>query len=131
MVFLPLFFAWATELVTFWKDEGRPTLLVQGGKLESDNAWARIIEASSYSYCAVFLICVVFAGLFQWIGVSLIPLIKGSGNYATDWGSLAIVRPEVISVPMAVVFTGCAYLYMCLCFYLFFVGLILRNYPPL
>jgi hypothetical protein len=127
MVFLPLFFAWATELVTFWKDEGRPTLLVQGGKLESDNAWARIIEASSYSYWAVLLICVVFAGLFQWIGVSLIPLIKGSGNYATDWGSLAIVRPEVISVPMAVVFTGCAYLYMCLCFYLFFVGLILLH----
>ena len=42
MVFLPLFFAWATELVTFWKDEGRPTLLAQGEKLESDNAWARI-----------------------------------------------------------------------------------------
>ena len=53
--------------------------------------------------------------------------MKGSGNYATDWGSLAIVRPEVISVPMAVVFTGCAYLYMCLCFYLFFVGLILLH----
>ncbi|RWD63563.1 MAG: hypothetical protein EOS60_30425, partial [Mesorhizobium sp.] len=74
---------------------------------------------------AVFLICVLFAGLFQWIGVCLIPLIKGGGNYATDWGSLAIVRPEVISVPEAIVFTGLAYLYMCLCFYLFFVGLIL------
>ena len=86
-----------------------------------------IIEASSYSYWAVFLICVLFAGLFQWIGVSLIPLMKGSGNYATDWGSLAIVRPEVISVPMAVLFTGFAYLYMCLCFYLFFVGLILLH----
>lgn len=71
------------------------------------------------------MICVLFAGLFQWIGVSLIPLMKGGGNYATDWGSLAIVRPEVISVPEAVVFTGLAYLYMCLCFYLFFVGLIL------
>jgi len=35
------------------------------------------------------------------------------------------VRPEVISVPEAIVFTGLAYLYMCLCFYLFFVGLIL------
>ncbi|MGB4952562.1 MAG: hypothetical protein WBO55_18215, partial [Rhizobiaceae bacterium] len=73
------------------------------------------------------LICVMFAGLFQWIGVSLIPLIKGGGNYATDWGSLAIVRPEVISVPVAVVFTGLAYLYMCLCFYLFFVGLMLLH----
>ncbi len=40
-----------------------------------------------------------FAGLFQWIGVCLIPLIKGGGNYAIDWGKLAIARPEVISVP--------------------------------
>ncbi|MER8823718.1 hypothetical protein [Mesorhizobium sp. M0809] len=125
MVFLPLFFAFVTELVTFWKDEGRPKLVAQGDKMESDNDWARTVQASSYSYWAVFLICVVFAGLFQWIGVSLIPLFKGGGNYATDWGSLAIVRPEVISVPEAVVFTGLAYLYMCLCFYLFFVGLIL------
>jgi len=125
MVFLPLFFAFVTELVTFWKDEGRPKLGAQGDKMESDDAWERTVQASSYSYWAVFLICVVFAGLFQWIGVSLIPLLKGGGNYATDWGSLAIVRPEVISVPEAVVFTGLAYLYMCLCFYLFFVGLIL------
>ena len=35
------------------------------------------------------------------------------------------MRPEVISVPVAIVFTAFAYLYMCLCFYLFFVGLIL------
>jgi len=125
MVFLPLLFAFVTELVTFWKDEGRPKLVAQGDKMESDDAWERSVEASSYSYWAVFLICVLFAGLFQWIGVSLIPLIKGGGNYATDWGSLAIARPEVISVPEAVVFTGLAYLYMCLCFYLFFVGLIL------
>ncbi|RVD35064.1 hypothetical protein EN742_25905 [Mesorhizobium sp. M4A.F.Ca.ET.020.02.1.1] len=127
MVFLPLFFAFVTELVTFWKDESRPKLVGQGDKTESDNAWARSVEASSYSYWAVFLICVLFAGLFQWIGVSLIPLVKGGGNYATDWGSLAIVRPEVISVPEAVTFTGIAYLYMCLCFYLFFVGLILLH----
>jgi len=127
MVFLPLFFAFVTELVTFWRDEGRPQLVAQGDKMESDDAWARSVEASSYSYWAVFLICVVFAGLFQWIGVSLIPLLKGGGNYATDWGSLAIVRPEVISVPEAVVFTGLAYLYMCICFYLFFAALIVLH----
>jgi hypothetical protein len=95
--------------------------------MESDDAWARNVEASSYTYWAVFLICVMFAGLFQWIGVCLIPLMNGGGNYAIDWGKLAIVRPEVISVPMAIVFTGLAYLYMCLCFYLFFAGLILLH----
>ncbi|MBY5551781.1 hypothetical protein HFO61_34330 [Rhizobium leguminosarum] len=125
MVFLPLFFSFVTELLVFWKNEARYKLVAQSDRLESDHAWARHVEASSYTYWSVFLICVLFAGLFQWIGVCLIPLIKGGGNYAMDWGKLAIVRPEVISVWQEVVFTGIAYLYMCLCFYLFFVGLIL------
>jgi hypothetical protein len=125
MVLLPLFLAFVTELMAFWKNEGRVKLVAQGGRMKSDDAWKRNVESYSYSYWAVFSICVLFAGLFQWIGVSLMPLMNGGGDYATDWGSLAIVRPEVISVPQAVVFTGLAYLYMCLCFYLFFVGLIL------
>ncbi|RVH28377.1 RcgA family putative transporter [Sinorhizobium meliloti] len=127
MVLLPLFFALVTELLVFWKDEGRLRLTGHSEKMESDDAWARNVEASSYTYWAVFLICVLFAGLFQWIGVCLIPLINGGGNYAVDWGKLAIVRPEVISVPMTIVFTGLAYLYMCLCFYLLFAGLILLH----
>ncbi len=125
MVFLPLFFAFVSELVTFWKDEGRSKLAGHGHRKDSDDAWARHVEASSYSYWAVFLICVMFAGVFQWIGVCLIPLLNGGGEYATDWGTIAIVRPEIISAPVAIVFTGLAYLYMCLCFYLFFAGLIL------
>jgi hypothetical protein len=126
MVFLPLFFALVAELLVFWKHEGRLKLVSQG-RMESDNAWARSVEASSYTYWAVFLICVLFAGLFQWIGMCLIPLINGGGNYAIDWSKLTLVRPEVVSVPMSIVFTLLAYLYMCLCFYLFFVGLILLH----
>lgn len=125
MVFLPLFFAFVTELVTFWKDEGRLKLVAQGERMQSDDAWVRNVESTSYSYWAVFATCVLFAGFFQWMGVSLIPLMKGGGNYATDWDTLAIVRPEVVSVPEEAVFTGLAYLYMSLCFYLFFAGLIL------
>ena len=125
MVLLPLFFALVTELLSFWKNEGRLKLVADGGRIRSHEDWARNVTSTSYSYWAVFLICVLFAGLFQWVGVLLIPLIKGGGSYATDWGSLAIVRPEVISVPVALVFTGLAYLYMSICFYLFFAGLIL------
>lgn len=125
MVFLPLFLAFVSELVTSWKHGERSKLVRDGSPNEGDQAWERIIGASSYSFWAVFLICLLFAGLFQWIGVCLIPLIKGGGNYATDWGSIAIVRPEIVSMPVAIIFTGLAYLYMSLCFYLFFGGLIL------
>lgn len=127
MVFLPLFLAFVSELVTSWKHEGRSKLVRDGDPNESALAWQCIIDASSYSFWSVFLICLLFAGLFQWIGVCVIPLIKGGDTYAIDWGSIAIVRPEVVSVPVSVVFTGLAYLYMCLCFYLFFAGLILLH----
>ena len=125
MVFMPLFFVFVVDLVAFWKNEGRSKLLAKGDRMESDDGWTRKVEGSSYTYWAVFLICLGVAGLLQWIGVRLIPLMGGGGDYAIDWGSLAILRPDVISVPQSVAFTGFAYLYMCLCFYLFFVGLIL------
>lgn len=125
MVFLPLFFAFVIELLVFWKFEARLKLVATGDQIESHNAWARTVASSSSTYWAVFLVCLVFAGIIQWVEVCLIPLVKGSGDYAIDWGKLAIVRPDIISVPEAVIFTGIAYLYMAISFYIFFVGLIL------
>lgn len=57
MVFVPLFFAFVVELLVFWKDEGRLKLVAQGGRMDSDDGWARNVEASSYTYWAGFLIC--------------------------------------------------------------------------
>jgi hypothetical protein len=125
MVFMPLFFAFAGDLLVFWKTEGRAKVLATSGGAVSDVGWVHKVEGSALTYWAVFLICLSFAGLFQWISVRLIPLLQGGGQYAIDWGSLAIGRPEEYSVHQAIAFTGFAYLYMCLCFYLFFVGLIL------
>jgi hypothetical protein len=126
MVLLPLFVVLIAELLVFWKNEGRLKVISQG-RTENHNAWARSIDASSYTYWAVFVVCVLFAGLFQWIGMCLLPLITPGGNYAMDWSKLTLVRPENISVPMTIVFTAAAYFYMCICFYLFFVGLILLH----
>ncbi|NLS07313.1 hypothetical protein HGP14_28940 [Rhizobium sp. P32RR-XVIII] len=127
MVLLPLFFALVTELLAFWTKKGRVKLWSGSDTTTSEDDWARNVEASSSSYWAVFLICVLFAGVFQWIGVCLIPLLEGGADYATSWGTLATVRPEVISVPVSIGFTAFAYLYMSLCFYLFFAGLILLH----
>lgn len=126
MVFLPLFVVLVSELLVFWKNEGR-LKLSSLGRMESDKAWARGVEVSSHTYWAVFVVCVLFAGLFQWIGMCLLPLITPGGNYAMDWSKLTLVRPEIISVPMTVFFTALAYLYMCICFYVYFSGLILLH----
>ncbi len=125
MAFLPLFFVLVIELLAFWKTEGRVKLLAMADSSQGNDTWAKRIQSSSSTYWAVLLVCLVFAGLFQWIEVCLIPLMRGGGDYAMDWGKLAIVRPELISVPEAIFFTAAAYLYMAVCFYIFFSGLIL------
>ncbi|MCQ0972051.1 hypothetical protein MLD63_16655 [Paracoccus sp. TK19116] len=125
MIFMPLFFVFAGDLLAFWKSEGREKVLAACGGAESDDGWANKVERSAYTYWAVLLICLGFAGLFQWVSIRLMPLMQGGGPYPIDWGSLAIALPETYSVHQAIAFSGFAYLYMCLCFYLFFVGLIL------
>ena len=125
LAFMPLFFAATAELLRFWKETGRPKVANEGSLAKSDSDWSRNLDASSYTFWAVFLICLLFAGVFQWISVRLLPLLRGGGDFAIDWGSLAIVSPEIISVPEAMAFTGFAYLYMCISFYLFFAALIL------
>lgn len=127
MVLLPLFFWFVTELLLLWKQDARFRLLAQTTSFEREASWTRNVQAYSYSYSAVFVICVIFAGVFQWIGVCLIPLLQGGGDYATSWGTVANVQPDLISVPVEIAFTALAYLYMCLCFYLFFAGLILLH----
>ena len=59
------------------------------------------------------------------MSVRLLPLLTGGGDYAADWGSLPLGGPDQIGVAQLVGFTGAAYLYMCLCFYLLIAGLIL------
>jgi hypothetical protein len=125
MVFMPLFCVFVNELVVFWKNEGRNKFLMDTQRTDGDVGWTRKVENSSHTYWCVLIICLGFVGIFQWVGVRLNTLINGVGNYTIDWGTLALVRPDIISVPQAVAFTGFAYLYMCICFYLFFVGLIL------
>lgn len=125
MVFLPLFLGLVSETLLYWKREGRSRLVSQIGDGETVKTWMQNIEASSFTFWSVFLICSIFAGVIQWIGVRLGPLLNGQSNYSVDWGSVAVIRPDVVSVPLSIAFTGIAYLYMSFCFYTIFVGLIL------
>lgn len=125
MVFLPLFLGLVAETLLYWKREGRALLVEQVGPDRAVKTWTQHIDASSFTFWAVFLICTVFAGVIQWVGVRLGPLLKGQNPYAIDWGSLALVRPEVVSVPVSIAFTAITYLYMSITFYALFVGLIL------
>ncbi|WP_313292446.1 RcgA family putative transporter [Rhizobium rhizoryzae] len=127
MVLLPLFFAVVIELLGFWKHDGRLRLLADADRVRSGDAWTLHLQANSQTYWAVFLICILFAGVVQWIGVQLIPLLEQAQDFAPSWGTIGIIRPDILSTPAAIVFTALAYLYMSTSFYLLFAGLILLH----
>jgi len=127
MVLLPLFFTIVIELLVFWKHDARPRFLAHADRPKSGNAWIQNLQANSHTYRAVFLICILFAGLAQWIGVQLIPLLEQAQDFAPSWGTIGIIRPDVLSTPAAIVFTALAYLYMSVTFYLLFAGLIILH----
>lgn len=122
IVCLPLYLALVVDQVIHWKGFKRAHLL-DGD--QPTREWLARVGHSSHSYWAVFLICVGFAGLAQWISVRLLPLLNDGGRYAADWGVRHGTDPGYGGVVHLIAFTGAAYLYMCLCFYLFVAGLIL------
>lgn len=127
MVLLPLFFALVIELLGFWKQDGRLRFLSEVDRPTSGDAWRQNLKTNSHTYWAVFVICILFAGVVQWIGVQLIPLLEQKQDFAPSWGTIGIIRPDVVSTPAAIVFTALAYLYMSFSFYLLFAGLILLH----
>lgn len=121
MVLLPLFFLLVADLVDFWITEGR-----QYFQQDLRSSWKETVYLSRWTFWAIFIGCLPMAGLTQWLATRYTPLARGEiGSYAMDWGTVAIARPEVISIAKATIFTGACYIYMCICFYIFFVGLIL------
>ncbi len=125
IVLMPLFLSLVVDQIANWKSLGRSRLLSSTVDAVRPGEWRQKVEASSFTFATVFLICIGFAGIFQWIYVRLIPVLTGNGSYAIDWGSKALVRPDEIGVVQQVAFSGAAYLYMSVCFYLFVAGLIL------
>jgi len=120
-VFFPAFFVFAGNTLTYWKFKGQCKL----GAASEDASWEKSVEANGYTFTLVFVLLLVFAGGVQWMSVRLFPLLIGEANYTTDWGSLAIEHPEVITIIEAIVFTGVAYLAMSLFFFGFYASLIL------
>lgn len=122
---LPLYLAWSIELLRFWKEEWRPRLAALGDPTSPNAKWEHRPVAASYLFAATLIITVIVASGYNWTVTHLIPLLSGDpGGWAINWGRLAIVRPDLISVPSAMIFSGLVFLYNGVTAYLFFAGLI-------
>ncbi len=126
LVLLPANFAVLINLLRLWKEEWRPDLLNNLGPKPPMTSWADRVAAASYVYWAVFGVTVLIASGFNWVETHLIPLVTGNaGSWAVDWGRIAIFRPDLISVPSAIVYSGLVFLQNAFGSYLFFAGLII------
>ena len=122
---LPFYLALLIDLLKSWKQEWRSKLIRNRDPTEPAENWESKIAAASYSYWTVLILTLVIASGYNWTATHLIPLLQGDpGNWPVDWGRIAIVRPDVISIPSAILFTGIVFLYNAACSYLFFTGIV-------
>lgn len=128
LAILPMFLALVIDLLRCWKDDWRTRLAELGDPGFPVVSWELRLAAASYSFWATFLITVIIASGYNWAATHLIPLLSGDpGSWAIDWGRIAIMRPDLVSVPSAIVFTGLVFLYNGFTAYLFFTGHILLH----
>ena len=128
LVILPVYLFFLVELLRSWKNGWRHQLFADQDQTLGLNCWESRVASASYSYWAVLCITVLIASGYNWIATHLIPLVNADvGGWPVDWGKIAIFRPNVISMPSAVVFTGLVFLYNAFCSYIFFAGLIFLN----
>lgn len=126
MVLLPFYAFVLIYLLAFWKNEGRPKLMMDGSGFGNHDGWSRKIQSFTNLYWIVFFICFAVSFLLQWSGVYLRALLLGDvGSLMVDWTLIAVVRPEVISAPEAIVITMLAFLYTATNLYIYLSGLIL------
>lgn len=122
---LPMYLALLVDLLKFWKREWRSRLVASRDPTQPMESWGSRMTAASFSYWTVLILTLVIASGFNWTATHLMPLLDGDpGSWPMDWGRIAIVRPDVISIPSAIFFTGMVFLYNAACSYLFFAGLV-------
>jgi hypothetical protein len=122
---LPFYLALLIDLLKSWKQEWRSKLIRNRDPTEPAENWESKIAAASYSYWTVLILTLVIASGYNWTVTHLIPLLQGDpGSWPVDWGRVAIFRPDLISIPSAIFFTGIVFLYNAACSFLFFTGLV-------
>jgi len=124
LIILPIFLAQLSTLLRAWKLEWRPRMEAKYPKTQHEPLpWTTRLSAASYSFWATMFVMVLIASLLNWIMTHLLPLLSADvGAWPVDWGRIAILQPELISIPAAIGFSGMVFLYNGATAYIFFSG---------
>ena len=120
---LPLFLAILVEHLNCWLEEWRPRLLSLVLPGRTVRSWDHGLTKASYSFWVTFFVTVIIASAYNWTATHLIPLLQGdTGGWPMDWGRIAIVEPDQISISSAIIFSALVFTYNGFTAYLFFAG---------
>lgn len=126
LVFLPLFLIVVTQLLKFWKFERDSALNAMDVRARVDKGWMQKTTSFSIAFWVIILACFFIICILQWTTAYLSPLMRGATeNALVDWMLIATVRPEVISVPTALLLSMFAFLYSGMIYWFYLVGLLL------
>lgn len=128
LVVLPAYVFFVSNLITYWRRVGRARCVfdrVMSIVPRSNAAWYAKVNDFSFSFWAIALSCLLFVFGFQWAGIYLPAYLSGDTNgVQVDRYLVALVRPEVISVPEAMVLSAVGYMYTASYISVFMFGLL-------
>lgn len=126
LVLLPLFLIVVTGLLAFWKHERLSTPTLRVAEARGDDGWMRKVESFSTAFWVILLACLLIVCVLQWTATYLSAFMEGATkNAMVDWLLVAVVRPDVISIPEAFAISIIAFLYSGMIYWFYLVGLLL------
>lgn len=126
LVLLPLFLIVVTQLLKFWKEERSSALRLGDLEVLDDSGWMRKVESFSIAFWVIFLACLLIVCVLQWTATYLSAFVTGNAkNAMIDWILVAVVRPDVVSIPEALVLSILAFLYSGMIYWFYLIGLLL------
>lgn len=128
LVALPAFIFFVSNMNTYWRRSGRAKCVSDGVmsiRTKTNAAWYAKVNDFSFSFWAIALFSILFVFGFQWAGIYLPIYLSGDNSgVQIDRYLVALVRPEVISVPQAMVLSAVGYMYTASYISIFMFGLL-------
>ena len=128
LVALPAFIFFVSNMNTYWRDTGRKICISKSANIriaQSNDGWHAKVGDFAVSFWAIVFFCVVFVFGFQWVGIYVPAYFSGSANdVQIDRYLVVLERPDVISIPEALVLSGVGYVYTASYIAIFMFGLL-------
>jgi hypothetical protein len=128
LVVLPAFIFFISNLNTYWRRVGRSKCISDCATSINSNsnaAWYARVNDFSFSFWAIVLFSVLFVFGFQWAGIYLPAYLSGESNgVQIDRYLVTLERPDVISIPQAMILSAVGYMYTASYISIFMLGLL-------